>query len=91
MASFVENVNKLANGLSGSLVEELDSVKSDITLLQNGKVDKITGKQLSEESFTLTEKTKLAGISGGATQNSSDAYLLDRAHHTGTQSAESHS
>ena len=88
MPSFVENINKLASGLSGSLVEELDSVQSDITLLQNGKVDKITGKQLSEESFTLTEKTKLAGISGGATQNSSDAYLLDRAHHTGTQSAD---
>lgn len=34
-----------------------------ITALQNGKVDKVTGKQLSTEDFTTTEKTKLSGLS----------------------------
>lgn len=34
-----------------------------ITALQNGKVDKVTGKQLSTEDFTTAEKSKLAGLS----------------------------
>lgn len=34
-----------------------------ITALQNGKVDKVTGKQLSTEDYTTEEKTKLAGLS----------------------------
>ena len=37
---------------------------------------------------TSTEKDKLAGIAAGATANSSDATLLARANHTGTQSAD---
>ena len=35
----------------------------------DGKVDKITGKGLSEANFTDTEKTKLAGIAAGAEVN----------------------
>lgn len=35
--------------------------------------------------YTATEKNKLAGIATSATANSSDATLLDRANHTGTQ------
>lgn len=35
--------------------------------LANGKVDKVTGKQLSTEDYTTAEKTKLAGIATGAT------------------------
>lgn len=38
-------------------------------------------------SFTTADETKLDGISAGATVNSSDATLLDRANHTGTQTA----
>jgi len=49
------------------------------------KVDKEAGKGLSSNDYTNTEKTKLAGIEDGATQNQTDAYLLDRANHTGTQ------
>ena len=37
--------------------------------------------------FLPAEKTKLTGIATGATANSSDATLLDRANHTGTQLA----
>lgn len=33
-----------------------------ITALHNGKVDKVTGKQLSTEDFTTAEKNKLAGL-----------------------------
>lgn len=38
-------------------------------------------------SFTTTLETKLNGIASGATANSSDATLLARANHTGTQTA----
>lgn len=37
------------------------------------------------KQYSQTEKTKLAGIATGATANSSDAILLARANHTGTQ------
>ena len=37
--------------------------------------------------YTLVEKSKLAGIATAATANQSDAYLLSRANHAGTQAA----
>ena len=43
------------------------------------------GKGLSTEDYTTAEKSKLAGIASGATANQTDAYLLDRTNHTGTQ------
>lgn len=49
------------------------------------KVDKVSGKGLSSEDYTSTEKVKLSGISSGATVNNSDSYLLSRANHTGSQ------
>ena len=36
-------------------------------------------------SYTTAEQTKLGGIATGATANSTDAFLLNRANHTGTQ------
>lgn len=48
---------------------------------------KVAGKGLSTNDYTTTEKTKLSGIAIGATANSSDATLLNRANHTGTQLA----
>ncbi len=41
----------------------------------------------STKILTATERTKLAGIATAATANSSDATLLSRANHTGTQLA----
>lgn len=35
----------------------------------DGKVDKVTGKGLSQEDYTTAEKNKLAGIEAGAQQN----------------------
>lgn len=43
------------------------------------------GDGTTNKAYTATEKTKLAGIATGATANSSDATLLNRANHTGTQ------
>ena len=37
---------------------------------QSGKVDKVTGKDLSTNDYTDAEKTKLAGIAAGATADS---------------------
>ena len=50
------------------------------------KVDKVTGKQLSTEDYTTTEKSKLAGIAAGAEVNvnadwnatSGDAQILNK-------------
>lgn len=38
-------------------------------------------------AFTAAQETKLAGVATGATANSTDAFLLARANHTGTQTA----
>lgn len=46
----------------------------------NSVIDGTTNK-----AFLATERTKLTGVSAGATANSSDATLLARANHTGTQ------
>ena len=40
-----------------------------ITAALGGKVDKVSGKQLSTEDYTSAEKTKLAGIAAGAEVN----------------------
>lgn len=47
----------------------------------------VAGKGLSTNDYTTAEKNKLAGIAAGATANSTDATLLARANHTGTQPA----
>jgi hypothetical protein len=52
------------------------------TLNQDAVPDGTTNK-----AYTATEKTKLSGIATNATANSSDATLLARANHTGTQLA----
>ena len=59
------------------------SLSSNVTLTQDDIGDGTTNKV-----FTATEKTKLAGVEAGATANSADATLLNRANHTGTQSAD---
>lgn len=87
-------INALINSAPGTLntLGEIaaalaadEGVTASLTTTVSGKVDKITGKGLSANDFTDTLKTKLDGISSGATANSSDATLLARANHTGTQ------
>jgi hypothetical protein len=43
----------------------------------SGKVDKVTGKGLSTEDYTTTEKTKLSGIETGANKTIVDSALSD--------------
>ena len=54
-----------------------------------GLTKKIEVGDLLANQITSTERTKLAGIEEGATANSSDAHLLNRANQTGTQPASS--
>lgn len=60
------------NGATGAVVLDADDIDDSAT------TNKFT---------TASDISKLAGIAAGATQNSSDATLLARANHTGTQAA----
>ena len=64
---------------------DIDTLKKFLSLDVTGKVDKVSGKDLSTNDFTNPLKTKLDGIATGATANSTDAYLLSRTNQTGTQ------
>jgi len=65
-----------------------DEVDDNFLDLSTNKVDKVSGKQLSTEDYTSTEKTKLSGVATGATANNTDAFLVARGNHTGTESAD---
>jgi hypothetical protein len=58
-----------------------DGIQSQL----NGKQPLTTVLTNTTASFTTADETKLDGIAAGATANSSDATLLSRANHTGTQ------
>jgi len=57
------------DGLGDALRVGFDKVNLNTTELYNGKVDKVTGKGLSENDFTDADKTKLDGIETGAQVN----------------------
>lgn len=59
------------------------ALSANVTLTQDDVASGTTNK-----AYTATEQTKLTGIATGATANSTDAILLARANHTGTQSAD---
>lgn len=61
------------------------TIESDVSVLDSEKVDKVSGKGLSQEDFTTTLKGKLDGVASGATANASNSDLRDRSTHTGTQ------
>lgn len=72
----------------------IPSTPADIgaaTAAQGAKADtavqQVAGYGLSSNDYTSAEKSKLAGIAAGATANQTDAYLLSRTNHTGTQLA----
>lgn len=65
-------------------------VIADTTGLQtalDGKQPLATVLTNTTASFTTAQESKLSGVATGATANSSDATLLNRANHTGTQTA----
>ncbi|KAA1180706.1 pectinesterase family protein [Paenibacillus sp. B2(2019)] len=54
----------------GTDLVDIADLNGNMDILDNavtGKVDKVTGKQLSTNDYTTAEKTKLAGIATGAT------------------------
>jgi len=70
------------NSITGDNIETTDNKKttlsnsstdypstSAVTSALDGKVDKVTGKGLSTNDYTTTEKNKLAGIASGAEVN----------------------
>lgn len=87
--SDVVDVAQAKYNLGLNLVDNTpDSNKPISTFVQSaldGKVDKEDGKGLSESDFTNSLKDKLDGISTGATKNSPDDQLRNRATHTGEQ------
>lgn len=68
-----------------NLIHRTGSHEQKQTAIIDGKVDKETGKGLSQENYTSAEKTKLDGVATGATANDTDANLKNRANHTGSQ------
>ncbi len=71
-----------------NLISVFRAIAADVKALVaglSGKVDKVEGKGLSDENYTLAEKDKLGAIASGATANATDAQLRDRETHTGTQ------
>ena len=68
-ATKIENVD----GLQTALNTKANS--ADVTSGLAGKVDKETGKGLSTNDYTTTEKNKLAGIEAGATATTVDSAL----------------
>ena len=67
-----------------SLVDKIvalaETIGADIRGLINGKVDKVSGKGLSDANFTELEKAKLDGIASAATKNRPDSENADKVH-----------
>ena len=61
--------NLKPNGHSSMLVRLFQKIKSQLDIIDNKKVDKISGKGLSTEDYTSAEKSKLNGIATGAEVN----------------------
>lgn len=63
-----------------------EAVAVDVKALDEVKVDKELGKQLSDENYTLAEKNKLSGVAVEATKNRDDSANADKVHtHTMAQ------
>jgi len=84
----VINISTPDDGLGDALRNGFDKTNQNFDELYAGKVDKITGKGLSENDFTDTDKAKLDGIETGAqvnvnadfgeTDNLAPGYILNK-------------
>jgi hypothetical protein len=92
------NITATTSGSGASAVTTLAAASTNISTTRNttsvtvasstGTSGSITAATASLAGvMTSTDKTKLDGIAAGATANSTDASLLNRANHTGTQGA----
>lgn len=57
------------NRIEGNTQALKDEITTQTAELEQNKVDKVTGKGLSTNDYTTTEKNKLAGIETGAQKN----------------------
>lgn len=55
--------------IDSAMNDNWDIIDNAVSNLDGGKVDKVTGKQLSTEDYSTTEKNKLNGIAAGAQVN----------------------
>jgi hypothetical protein len=69
MSQQIINISTPDDGLGDVLRNGFNKTNQNFTELYNGKVDKITGKGLSKNDFTDTDKAKLDGIEAGAQVN----------------------
>ncbi|MGG1638239.1 hypothetical protein [Paenibacillus sp. NRS-1760] len=65
LTSLISGIFALIKGITGKTSALTPPVKS-IEQLNNEKVDKVAGKQLSTEDYSTAEKTKLSGIATNA-------------------------
>lgn len=98
-------VNANGTDLSGSVIAQNGRIETDliqqpatggarpvgvaIVVNADGSPISAGGGGGSDTNFTAEEKQKLAGIQTDATKNATDANLLNRANHTGVQTASS--
>lgn len=76
------------NDATGVVVYTIGAAQVTNAMLATGiNADKLIDGT-TNVTHLATERTKLAGIAAGATANSTDAILLARGNHTGTQSAD---
>lgn len=68
--------NPDTNAYTDAEKTKVANVPADTNTALAGKVDKVTGKQLSTEDYTTPEKTKLSGIEAGATADQTGAEIV---------------
>lgn len=87
-----ETLDKMSGG-GGSVNLSTTQTSSNVTIVNSGGTNAViptgngTNAGVSINNYTTAEKNKLSGIEAQATANSSDSVLLNRANHTGTQTA----
>lgn len=85
LVSAINEVNAAATGGTDLAVGTNDALTLEITSSTGNNVILTGATALLAGLLVAADKSKLDGIAAGATANSSDAFLLDRSNHTGTQ------
>lgn len=64
-------ITPIVNWIASNVLtkDDMNRIEGNTLHLYDNKVDKVSGKQLSTEDYTTTEKTKLSGIATGAEVN----------------------
>jgi hypothetical protein len=88
-AKLASAVQTKLNGAGGATNLSVSQDATTVTVASDTGTDAVLAAADASNAGVMTaaQQTKLSGIAGGATANSSDATLLARANHTGTQAA----